>query len=137
MEQIKNDQERPMRYTSAKTAKELRAIFPEAVEIPVPAGGWLTALRPMHEWSMARTKSGSLGVLHDAVIGRLDVDASRDLAQFCFSAPADADEFHKQFGGTRIRPAPPKPEKKPKKSSYRPTHPIPRAEPVTEFSEDT
>lgn len=73
-----------MRYTPAKTAKESRAKFPEAVEIPVPLGGWLIALRPMHNWAMARTQAGSFGELRYAVIGRLDVDAGRDLAQLFY-----------------------------------------------------
>jgi hypothetical protein len=124
-----------MRYTSARTAKELRATFPEAVEIPVPAGGWLGALKPMHDWAMARTQSDGFGALRYAVIGRLDGDAKRDLAQFCFRGSRDADAFQAQFGGTRLQP-PPKVEKKGRRSDYRPTYPLPRPEPRVDFNDD-
>lgn len=125
-----------MRYTSAKTAKDLRATFPEAVEIPVPLGGWLTSLKPMHDWALARTRSNGFGELRYAVIGRLDGEASRDLAQFCFLNRFDADAFHEQFGGTRLQPPAPRTEKKGKRSSYRPTYPLPKPEPRVEFNDD-
>jgi hypothetical protein len=81
----------------SRSNSEIDRDYPHQVEIEIPDGGLGREYAAMGAFCIARgCPYGTRG------IGGLRFKRGRDGMRWCFTDPAHANEFHKEFGGQRL-----------------------------------
>jgi hypothetical protein len=86
-----------VRHKGARSKSQVDRDFPHQVEIDIPEGGLGKRLGAMDAYCRAR------GFDHATRgVGHVLADRQRDGVRWCFTDPAHAEAFQKEFGGARV-----------------------------------
>jgi hypothetical protein len=86
-----------IRHKGARSDNTIDREYPHQVEIEIPDLGLGTRYNAMDAFCRAREyQYATRG------IGKLRIERGRDGMRWCFTDPAHADDFQKQFGGERV-----------------------------------